>query len=372
MVGGGIQCRRAGDFLPEAAFVSGSAAAVSIAAALFEAASTAPSLPRMPPPPPLPSSTSATLADTLAAASSVFASVPFYCELGIDSAHRRLCELLAADDLGGGGGTADDDTAGRCRSGRPASTSDERGIKRLQDVHTLISQSLSHSATTRAQGAQRAGAPESRASADGRSGERAKKLQHAITALLEKSALRRLEARLSLQDREHLTCCRMRGAYEWLTTVPHTWELTIVAAHYRIALARRFRLPVLGTEVLETRSRCGCKTRPLWDGRATHAFTSQCAKRNRLHDRVAAVFYMAANAAGWSSHMATSADSLTPEGSKRQSRLVDIVLHGALSTCPPSGMVSINIDVEMPAVETGDIVGRMRRAAARTTLCVLE
>lgn len=332
---GGLQLRRLAD-LCDVAFIAGAADGAAVAAGLLSA-SDWPMLEASAPP--CPSGLPLSAALPAVASSSPFASVPFFCELGVEEAYQRVAVALRASDGDMEAHTAEPGTPG------------ERAAARVLDLDTRI---VAATAPPVSQAGAGPVTSTSRWTADGQRVSQRDGLQHAITAVLERMAHAVLRESMDPMAADHLDAAGMRGAYDWVTTVPHTWELTLCGAHYQVAVARRLRLPLTALSPSElARIACTrCKRVGQWDPRMCHAFDSQCGgHRDRIHNRIAAVFYMAANAAGWPTHLATSADVRTLPGEPLRSRLPDIVMHGCTSVCPPSGLVSMNCDVAIAHAE---------------------
>lgn len=346
---GGMQWRRAAD-LVTCAFVAGAVAGAPVAALLFPspAALSAVSCPG----PFLAAAPG--VAPVPVAVSPSFASLTYSCELGIETAYQALVQSLEADD------------------GRELASLPERARDRVQQLDQALVQALTHGPESEeclvspgARGPSVAGDAPAGA-APGRVGQL--RLQHSLTALLETMAHGRLRASLSAYAAEHLDQCALRGAYDWVFAVPHTAELTLVSAHYWKAVARRLMLPVLsiadgtlaGAAVSGVGQPCSLCKKGVIDVYCMHRLTQQCGgHRNRIHDRVAAVFYQAANAASWPTYMATAADELHLPGPSGAvpGYLCDYVMVGLLSVSPPS-LVTINVDAVVTAVESPGIAAR--------------
>lgn len=354
---GGLQWRRAAD-LADVAYVSGIASGSPVAALLFP-------WPSAPPRPAL------TASHPPAASSPSLTSVPLYRELGVEEAHLRLLTSLRADDGLDAAGLA-------ARADTRVTTSEARIGEALQSAFNE-----SACITT---------APPCLASPSAPGPVGSLHLQRALSQLLELMAQGRLRASMSLEDADHLHECAQRGAYEAFTLTPITSELTLAAPHLRVAIARRLRLPVLSASrpgmpsFISTGAGRPCsacvrakkRVVELMDDRATHAFTSQCWGRHRVHDRVAAVFAQAAQAAGWPVYPATAADEIQEASEKTLAersaaahggpislyvaQQCDWVMVGCLSVTPPSGAIPINTDTVVTAVEPCEERIALRRA----------
>lgn len=104
------------------------------------------------------------------------------------------------------------------------------------------------------------------------------------------------------------------------------------------------------------------------DAFCTHRLTTACGgHRVHIHNRVAAVFYQAANAASWPTYGATAADErheADPSTGAVHTYVCDYVMVGMLSVAPPS-WVTINVDAVVTSVELPNIPARRREAVAK-------
>jgi hypothetical protein len=169
--------------------------------------------------------------------------------------------------------------------------------------------------------------------------------QRWVSQRVEQAASRRL---LVGPESGHIAAAMCPGAHEWTHVRPWIRELTLPNTAWRIAVARRLRLPLVDASFVGHPCPTGCGG-TIDDLRLTHHF--QCKKggaKLKRHDRVAAVLLACARSARLVAWPATTSDTRNTD---KPSSKVDVVIN--ITGIP------LNIDVSMVAVELPNITTRM-------------
>jgi hypothetical protein len=182
-----------------------------------------------------------------------------------------------------------------------------------------------------------------------------RRTQRCLTAALEVIARARLQLRtLSPTAASHMDAASTRGAYEFLTAIPWTKELSLTNRDMVMAIKRRLRLNVLPDSMRATHCNLGCRAVVTLDG--AHTFVCRRGGRTQWrHDSVANTLIQCAKSAGVPARPATVADEDRPD--KAQSK-PDVVIAGITSQLPN------NVDVTFVRVENTDVASDV---AARVT-----